>query len=292
MCRLRLLGDPDRFACMVTGSIVIADDGGRLLQNTDAVLPIYSLVKPFIASSVFSAGIDIDAPISNWIDAQVCPRSADISVAQLLNHTSGLSDYMALPDYQRAIRSGAAPWSDEEFIDHTLRKPLLFSPGERWSYSNPGYWLLSKIVQKQTGLSFDAVMQRFIVEPLKLSSIRIARGQFADDLPWYPAQWVWHGVVMANALDVVKFMSSDLVFPLLAGLTRVPVEHPLWTDPHNSYGLMVEPGIRYGHNGDGPGYSASCFRFIESGLCGCVLVPADREGVAMKLLLDEIEKFV
>lgn len=292
MCRLRLLGDTFRLVGMLTGSIAIADDGGWLRQDTDAVLPIYSLVKPFIASSVFSAGIDIDVPISNWIDEQVCPRSSDISVAQLLNHTSGLSDYIALPDYKKAIRSGAAPWSDEEFIDRTLRKPLLFSPGKRWSYSNPGYWLLSRIVQKQTGLSFEAVIQAFIAEPLGLSSVRIAHGQFADDLPWYPAQWVWHGVVMSNALDIVKFMSSDLVTPLLGNLTSVPVEHSLWANPHSGYGLMVEPGVRFGHNGDGPGYSASCFRFIESRLTGCVLAPADREGLAMEVLLNEIEKYI
>ncbi|MGI9323703.1 MAG: serine hydrolase domain-containing protein [Pseudomonadales bacterium] len=275
---------------MSTGSIAIADTNGRLLQCTEAVLPIYSLAKPFIASSVFSTGVNIDAPVSNWIDEQVCPSSADISVAQLLNHTSGLMDYFPLPDYQAAIRSGATPWSDEEFIERTLRKPLLFSPGERWSYSNPGYWLLSQIVQKQTGLDFDAVIQEFIATPLGLSSIHVAHGQFADDLPWYSAQWVWHGVIMSNALDVVKFMRSELVKPLLSNLTPVPVEHPLWTSPHSSYGLMVEPGVRYGHNGDGPGYSASCFHFIESGLTGCVLMPADKEGVAMEVLLEEIKQ--
>lgn len=71
-------------------------------------------------------------------------------------------------------------------------------------------------------------------------------------------------------------------------LTKVPVEHPKWTDPHYGYGLMVEPNERYGHNGGGPNYSASCFHFIESGFTGCVLMRADQEEDAMDELLSEI----
>ena len=64
----------------------------------------------------------------------------------------------------------------------------------------------------------------------------------------------------------------------------------MWTDPHIGYGLMVDPGITYGHNGSGPNYSASCFHFEESQLTGCVLMRADGEEEAMKTLFKEIAK--
>ena len=86
-------------------------------------------------------------------------------------------------------------------------------------------------------------------------------------------------------------MRSPLVTPLLQNLTKVPVEHPLWTDPHSGYGLMVDPGIKYGHNGDGPGYSASSFHFIDSQLTGCVIMTAKSEGEAMQALVEEIAKY-
>ena len=51
---------------------------------------------------------------------------------------------------------------------------------------------------------------------------------------------------------------------------------------------MVDPGIRYGHNGGGPHYSASCFHFLESGRTGCVLLRSDEEEAAMERLLDRL----
>ena len=274
---------------MASESIAIANDRSEWLHVVDAELPIYSLAKPFIAASLFAAGVDIDAPISRWIDRSWVSRGGDITVAQLLNHTSGLRDYGALPEYAAAITARVAPWSDEVFADHTLRKPLLFEPGTGWSYANPGYWILSQIVQQTTGWRFETVIDRLIAKPLGLDATRVIRGQFADDLPHYPAGWVWHGVIVSTASDVVRFMRSDLVAPLLGSLVKVPVEHPLWSDPHNGFGLMVDPGIRYGHNGGGPGYSASCFHFLEQGVTGCVLMRADSEEAAMARLLDEVK---
>lgn len=269
-------------------SIAIADDRGEFLNADDTELPIYSLTKPFIASAVFAAGINVHEPIAHWIGSALVPRAADISVAQLLNHTSGLRDYGALPEYSQAIQSGELAWSDDVFADHTLHKSLLFEPGEAWSYSNPGYWLAAKIVQEHTGLGFDDVIQRFIVDPLGLADTHVAHGLFADDLGNYPAEWVWHGLLTSSASDVVRFMMSSLIEPLTKTLTGVPMEHPGWINPHYGYGLMVEPGVRHGHNGGGPHYGASCFHFIQSGLTGCVLMRTNREEDAMDKLLAEI----
>ncbi len=276
---------------MATDSIAIADSAGNFLKDVDAQLPIYSLAKPFIASAVFAADFDISTPISHWIDESLVPRCADISAAQLLNHTSGLRDYGALPEYVEAVRSGQPAWSDDTFADYTLRQPLLFEPGEGWSYSNPGYWLLSQIVQQECGLSFDDAIRQLVCQPLGLTSISVAHHQFVDDLPEYPAEWVWPGVLKSNARDVVRFMHSSRTRALLSNLTAVSFEHPLWTAPHYGYGLMVEPGIRYGHNGGGPNYSASCFHFVETGLTGCVLMRAHDEDAAMKVLLEEIAEY-
>jgi CubicO group peptidase (beta-lactamase class C family) len=242
-------------------SIAICDPHGDFVQVVDNELPIYSVAKPFIAAAIFELGVDIEVTLSDWFDQSLVPRGSEISVRQLLNHTSGLCDYGALPEYDEAVRSGQPPWSDEEFADRTLRQPLRFAPGRGWSYSNPGYWLLTQIIKQESGVSFDDAIRKLITDPLQLTSVHVAHGRFADDLPRYPAEWVWHGVLISNARDVVRFMRSEMVEPLLQGQTKVPVNHPLWKNPHHSCGLMVEPGVRYGHNGEGPNYSASCFHF-------------------------------
>jgi D-alanyl-D-alanine carboxypeptidase len=266
-------------------SLAIVDGSGNFLINQHEILPVYSITKTFIAASVFAANINLDEPISNWIDKSLVPDADRITVRHLLNHTSGIRDYGALVEYTDAVAAGK-PWTDEQFAAHTLQRPLLFSPGENWSYSNPGYWLLSRIVQRNTGLEFTGYLQKFVLGPLELLDTSIATGIFASDLKSYAAEWVWHGLLLSSASDLVKFMRSDFVKPLLdpSDLVRVPINHPDWSDPRSAYGLMVDVGKRFGHNGDGPHYSASCFHFLTTNITACLLTRTSEEGTATEEL--------
>ncbi len=270
-------------------SCAVADADGNLLVREDAPLPIYSIAKTIIASLVLRAGIDPAAPVSQWLGNDLLPDNRAITVEHLLCHTSGLTDYGALPAYHQAIQTGAPPWSDAQFAAHTLHQPLLFEPGQGWSYSNPGYWLLKQVIERESGMPLAELVRRFVSTPFGLHSLYVAEGQFAADLPWYPSGWVWHGLMVADASDVVRFMASDLVRPLLDVQVAVPHAQPPWRNPHYGYGLMVEPGDRYGHNGGGPGYSASCFHFPDSGLTACVLMRTDAEDAAMQRVLSLVD---
>jgi CubicO group peptidase (beta-lactamase class C family) len=207
-----------------------------------------------------------------------------------LNHTSGIRDYGSNPAYIDAVQTRQPAWTDDVFAEHTLKWPLLFEPGSGWSYANPGYWLLLQIAQRESGLDFDGVIQRYITQPLGLRQTRVAHGIFSNFLPEYPAEWVWHGLLISSAEDVARFMASKLVEPLGTKLIRVPGEQPLWTSPHYGYGLMVEPGVRFGHNGGGPAFSASCFRFLSSNITGCVLMQSDENNAAFKQVLNDAHR--
>ncbi len=266
-------------------SVAKMDSNGGLDAAADDPLPIYSLTKTFIAAAIVALGIDLREPIATWIDRSWVPRSAEITVQHLLQHTGGLRDYGGLPAYHDAVKAGGAAWSDETFADHTLRRTLLFEPGAGWAYSNPGYWLLGQIAQRETGLDLAGVFRRTIVEPLGLHSVHLAHGVFSDALPTYRAEWVWHGLLLASAADVARFMASDLAARLAEHIVPVPGQHPHWIAPHYGYGVMVEPGLRYGHLGSGPGFSAACFKFIASGRTLCVLMQSELDGAAHEHLL-------
>jgi D-alanyl-D-alanine carboxypeptidase len=254
------------------------DGYGRVIESSGDPLPIYSITKTFIAAAILALKIDLQAPISGWIDPAICPRANNITVEHLLTHTSGLRDYGNNPAYIEAVKTRQPAWADETFAEHTLRQPLLFEPGAGWSYSNPNFWLLSQIAQRQSGLDFEGVIRQQIILPLRLAQTRVANGIFSSRLPEYPAGWVWHGLLIASAEDVARFMASGLVTPLGRHLVKVPGVQPLWDAPHYGYGLMVEPGVRLGHNGGGPGYTASCFKFIAPDVTGCVLTESEPEG--------------
>lgn len=266
-------------------AVAIAAADGTMLRADAGVLPLYSITKTYIAAALFALEIDIEAPVAHWIDRALLAAGERIRVRHLLNHTSGLRDYGGLREYVQACRRGAPVWSDEVFAAHTLQRGLLFEPGNGWAYSNPGYWLLKEICQRESGLDFANLIDHSICQPLGLQHTRAVSGVFADDLPGYPAGWVWHGLLIGTPADTVKFLNSPLITPLLAAPVAVPGSQPGWTSPHYGYGLMIEPGVRYGHNGGGPGYSASCNHFIRSGRTLCVLTPAEDSEAAMHRLL-------
>ncbi len=94
-----------------------------------------------------------------------------ISIKNLLNHTSGLRDYP-----QIAYLTGLGPddnYTDEDIMRWTKsQKDLNFRPGEKYLYSNSGYWLLGQIVHKVSGISLAEFAQRKIFEPLGMNHTR------------------------------------------------------------------------------------------------------------------------
>ena len=271
-------------------SIAILGANNTVVRSGQAVLPIYSLTKTFIAACVVQSKIDLNTPISRWIDRSWVADGEQISVAHLLSHTSGIADYFSTSKaYSDAVANGDTPWSDETYADHTLRAPRLFATGTNFAYSNPGYWLLGQILVKELASDMASIIDACVAQPLGLESLHWAKGRFANDLPNYPAEWVWHGLLLASADDVARFMASPMIDALREPLTLVPGGHPSWRHPHYGLGLMVEPNERFGHNGEGPGFSASCYRFPTDGHTICVLTrtSADtQEEAAMRRLLE------
>jgi CubicO group peptidase (beta-lactamase class C family) len=98
----------------------------------------------------------------------------DITVRNLLNHTSGLPDYAEIMDQQE--KSGGPKWSpdhqiqDEEVLALLKAQPVgKFAPGTRWEYSNSGYVVLGLIVAKASGMPYREFLQRGIFAPLKMN---------------------------------------------------------------------------------------------------------------------------
>ncbi|MDH5675582.1 MAG: beta-lactamase family protein [Myxococcales bacterium] len=267
--------------------IAIREADGSFTRSDPGVRPIYSITKTFVAATVLRLGIELKRPMSDWMGADWVPRGAEIRVQHLLNHTGGLRDYGALPEYRRAVEACESPWSDDRFADATLRQPLLFEPGAAFAYSNPGYWLLTQIIERETDAPFDDALQRLVLDPLELTQTRVVRGPVESDLPAYDAGWVWHRLIVASARDTATFMASALVDPLRAGSTPVTpaVADPLWPDPHYGLGLMIDRD-RYGHNGGGPGCTTSCFHFPGTGRTCCVLAYGASKDAVMAQVID------
>ena len=137
--------------------------------DTDTVFRIGSITKQFTAAAILRLAAEgllaIDDPIERHLpDYPVGERR--ITVRHLLNHTSGIKSYSALPNLADFVRKDL---SLSELIDVFKATPPDFAPGERYLYNNSGYILLGAIIEALSGESYEAYLAETFFEPLGLT---------------------------------------------------------------------------------------------------------------------------
>lgn len=93
------------------------------------------------------------------------PNGEEITIHHLLTHTSGIPDFGEFPDLQKTIM---IPSPVEKTIQRFKDKPLEFTPGEKFKYSNSGYILLGYIIEKVSGTSYEEFLEENIFQPLNM----------------------------------------------------------------------------------------------------------------------------
>jgi CubicO group peptidase (beta-lactamase class C family) len=100
-----------------------------------------------------------------------CPLAwEDITVHQLLTHTSGIHDLYEQPGY---TAWQATPMAPPEVMQHFIELPLDFPPGTSWRYTDSGYTLLGLIVERASGVPYAQFLQDNIFTPLGLTNTGI-----------------------------------------------------------------------------------------------------------------------
>jgi D-alanyl-D-alanine carboxypeptidase len=154
-----------------TGAFGLRDVQHNLPVRTDTPFEIGSITKQFTAASILQlqeAGkLQIDKLLSSYLpDA---PHASEVTLRQLLTHTSGLHDYLDGPD-EEVDRLASRPISYQDLISRVASLPLDFPPGSRWSYSNTGYLLLGKVIEAVSGEPYQAYLQHHILNPLHMKN--------------------------------------------------------------------------------------------------------------------------
>ena len=245
---------------------IAADGTEGECGDVTALFPYWSFTKTFIAICALklceNGAIDLHAPL----------RDETYTLRQLLNHTAGLPDYSALPEYRRDVAADKTPWPREKLLGAVLAKGPLFAAGEGWSYSNVGYMLAREQIEAASGLSFSRLVTDLVCRPLGLTSIELAttRDHFSR-LYWkagkhYHPGWVYHGCLIGTAQDAARVLHGLFSGELLraAMFEQMLFRHPLggamagrpWTACGYGLGLMTgsmgENGRAIGHSGGGP----------------------------------------
>ncbi|WP_435590261.1 serine hydrolase domain-containing protein [Nocardia sp. bgisy118] len=167
--------------------LVVSGDFGELQLNSgsgdlgtgapfpdNAQVRIASNTKAFVAAValqlVAEQRVDLDAPIDRYLPGVVTGPGGDgqrITVRNLLQHTSGIPDYLSQVDLDSvAGMQNYRPAS--ELIRGALDRPAEFEPGARWGYSNTNYLIIGSMIERVTGLPVGVEVTRRIILPLGL----------------------------------------------------------------------------------------------------------------------------
>jgi D-alanyl-D-alanine carboxypeptidase len=156
---------------------------GTRLKPSD-VFRLCSITKQFTAVAILqlveTGKLKLDDDIRKYLPDYPA-RGATITVAQLLNHTAGIPDVdLQRPEWKKRWAEGVTA---DEFLAATADRPLDFTPGSDWKYSNNGYALLGKIVEKASGDNYADYVRKHLFTPAKME-----RSYYGDSQPIIPGR--------------------------------------------------------------------------------------------------------
>ncbi|WP_194815895.1 serine hydrolase [Nocardia sp. XZ_19_385] len=138
--------------------------------DANTLFQLGSVTKPLTATVIMrlvaDGKIELDAPVRRYVPEFVLSDSdaaARITVAQLLNHTSGM-DWSIIND------TGEGDDALAKFVATLAELPMIGAPGDRASYSQAGFNVLGRVIEKVTGQTYEQAVASIILEPLGLTN--------------------------------------------------------------------------------------------------------------------------
>jgi D-alanyl-D-alanine carboxypeptidase len=247
-----------------TGAYGLADLELRVPATPETVFQIQSITKTFTASAILmlvgEGGVSLEDPVSKHLDGT--PESwKGITIRHLLNHTSGIRDFINQPTASLRIDV-----TEEEVLGAMAAVPLQFAPGERYAYSNTNYHLLAMILRKLTGKWYaDFLSDRIFVpldmtntRPVSLSAIipNRASGYFWTGQGYRKGDFIAESIlsyggggVLSTAPDMARWAQAMLSDKLLKAeaISQAWTPAVLSNENKSGYGLGWAIGSLQGH---------------------------------------------
>jgi len=286
-----------------SGASGAADVATGEAMTADHRFCIGSITKTFVAAVILQLAeeevVDLDAAIDTYLpeDVSVAVPDADrITVRMLLNHTSGIPEWLTEDVVARLTEDPSTIWQTDELLAVAAAQDRLFEPGEGYSYSNTDYTLLGLIIEATTGDGWGEQVRSRVLEPLGLSDTIVRRpGEVSAVLRMAHGYAVVDGglvdltltdpsmagaaggnAMVSSAGDLARFLTALLAGELFRATSTLeemldfvdaPDENgiPYW------YGLGLErydiDGVTFvGHAGGAVGYSTVMYVAPDAGI--------------------------
>jgi CubicO group peptidase (beta-lactamase class C family) len=196
-----------------------ADRERRIVATEHTVYSIASISKPLTATGLMvlaqSGRLDLGRPANDYLgNAKLRARvgnASDATVRLVANHTSGLPRHL---NFFFADEPFHPPSMDETILRYGS---LFAAPGERYKYSNLGYGVLSYIIERVSGVSYEQFMRQNVFAPLGMTRTSVglapelepyAATRYGEDglpVPFYDFDHRGAAAIFASAHDLVRF---------------------------------------------------------------------------------------
>jgi CubicO group peptidase (beta-lactamase class C family) len=253
----------------------------------DTVFDIASTSKQFTAAAIFlllaEGKLSLSDDIHKYVSELPSYEEKSITLRHLLDHTSGVRDYVSLMNL--AGWSLGDSLSAAKALEMLARqKALDFVPGESWAYSNSGYFLLSIVVARVSGMPFAEFVHNRIFQPLGMTRTRVrhdakrivaSRAVGHRQCPgetWCIAESPWEttgdGGVLSTVSDLARW-DNNFYEPRVGGsqlIERMHERGKLRSGEHTDYAGGLFIGSHRGlptvtHGGGLPGFQSELLRF-------------------------------
>lgn len=143
---------------------------------------IASVTKPFVAVSILQLAekgkLALDDPINSYLPVEITDaisKSDEITIRQLLDHTSGIADYDEMSMIIEEYESPGKIVSYEQGMWDGIDAGPLYDPGMGYTYSNVNYILLTLIIDRASGIPYEEYVQEYIFKPVGMKDTTIHR---------------------------------------------------------------------------------------------------------------------
>ncbi|MEL5956700.1 serine hydrolase domain-containing protein [Streptomyces sp. CLV115] len=265
----------------------VADVKSQAPVDRDSRFRIGSMTKMFTATVMLQLvgehSVRLDAPVERYLPGVVRGHGNDgrrITVRQLLQHTSGLPDFLDHLKPQEVVSNPLVRYDPRDLVDLALKYPRVFEPGTDWDYSNTNYLLAGLIIERVTGNTYAEEVRERIIEPLHLHETYVPHASSipgphprgyarpGKDAPLLditevdPSVGGAAGGMISSGTDLNRFLGALLRGDLLrpAELREMMKTRCTGSKGGRAYGLGLESrplpggGLYWGHAGDFLGY--------------------------------------
>ncbi|WP_370412817.1 serine hydrolase domain-containing protein [Streptomyces fradiae] len=169
-------------------------------RNGNDRFRVGSITKTFTATVLLQlqaeGRLDLDDPVEKWLPGVVRGHGHDgreITVRQLLNHTSGIYGYTEDPGFQEKVFGPGFlehrydTWTPEQLVAIAMTHEPDFAPGTSWNYSNTNFVLAGMVIEKVTGRPYGKAVENRIIKPLKLRATSVPGAKSRMPQPHSPA---------------------------------------------------------------------------------------------------------